>query len=116
MATMPATTQVTPITMWNRTTARKPGSVEGTGRPNTMVMSSGIRSLLSRRFVRIRATGLGCRAIVTHRHLEQTRYRENAFETCRDRPRVDLIEDVPAYLARPDDLRSGKLLQMACDN
>ena len=29
---------------------------------------------------------------------------------------VDLIEDVPAFLARPDDLRSGKLLQMARNN
>src|SRR5829696_10336832 len=104
MATKPATTQATPTTMWNRTTARKPGSVEGTGRPNTMVMSSGMRSLLSHRFAWIGATGLGCRAIVTHRRLEQTRYRENAFETCRHRPRVDLIEDVPAFLARPDDL------------
>ena len=39
---------------------------------------------LSHRLVRIGATGLGCCAIVAHCRLEQTRYRENAFEACRD--------------------------------
>src|SRR5512132_1849313 len=105
MATRPATTQATPTTMWKRTTARKPGSIDGTGTPKTMVGPSGMRSSLCRRSERIGATGLDCRALVAHRRLEQTRYRANAFEARRDRSSVDLIEDMAAFLARPDDLR-----------
>src|SRR4029453_12399541 len=116
MATRPARTQATPTRMWKRTTARKPGSVEGTGTPNTMVVSSGMRSSLSHRLLQIGATSLGCRAIVAHPPLQQARYPKNAFEACRDRAGIDLIEDMAAFLARPDDLRSGKLLQVARNN
>lgn len=38
-----------PASMWNRTTPRNTGSTEGTGRPNTMVTSSGMRSMPRKR-------------------------------------------------------------------
>src|SRR5215475_3175970 len=43
MAIAPAATQPTPTKIWNRTTARNIESAEGTGTPNTLVVSPGMR-------------------------------------------------------------------------
>src|SRR4030095_11285709 len=87
MAAIPAPTQAMPTRIWKRTTARKTGSTEGTGTPNTMVASPGMDF------------ASGDLRSWAHCRGEQTCYRENAFEAFRDCCSVDLIEHVPALCA-----------------
>ena len=84
--------------------ARKSGSTEGTGTPNTMVVSP-VMVLVSR-YLRS----------IAHCRGEHARYLENAFEPFGNSRSVDLIEDVSSFLLGYDNLRCCQLVQVPRNN